>query len=63
VRVARLSQEPRLAFRSVPSGKTFKLNYLDIGKELINELLAEFLRNVQARLPEISSPFSTGISD
>jgi hypothetical protein len=58
-----LSQEPRLVFRFVPSGKTFKLNYLDIGKELIDEPLAEFLRNVQARVPEISSPFPTGISD
>jgi hypothetical protein len=30
----RLSQEPRLPFRFVPSGKTFQLNYFDIGKEL-----------------------------
>jgi hypothetical protein len=52
-----------LVFRFALSGNTFKLHDLDIGKEVINELLAELLRNLQARLAEISSPFLTGVSD
>jgi hypothetical protein len=52
-----------LVFLFALFGNIFKLHYLDIGKEVINDLLAELLRNLQARLAEVSSPFLTGVSD